>query len=211
VLSRVSIVRSGSPWAFFSLAGGSFRAPHWVLFRGLAGTPLTELAAICDELRTRLSADVNDLPLSPSSAELLVRFVQRLGDAERSLLPRRKQRALDEMSEVVDHFAHVAAQRQDQLALGQYEAIRRALRERGDEVQPDWDDVASRWLDLIRPVWYERLKQKRRRPLLLKDIRDDLENSEATLGPQIVERFASFPVMSPPEERISACILGINP
>jgi hypothetical protein len=141
----------------------------------------------------------------------LARFVQRLGDAERSLLPRRKQRALDEMSEVVDHFAHVAAQKQDQWALGYYEAIRRALWERGDEVQPNWDDVASRWLDLIRPVWYERLKQKRRRPLLLKDIRDDLKNKEATLGPQIIERFASFPVMPPPEERISACILGINP
>ncbi|HSM27329.1 MAG TPA: SNF2-related protein [Thioalkalivibrio sp.] len=210
VLSRVSIVRSGSPWAFFSLAGGSFRAPHWVLFGGLSGTPLTELAAICDELRTRLSADLNELPLSPASAELLVRFVQRLGDAERSLLPRRKQRALDEMSEVVDHFAHVAAQKQDQLALGHYEAILRALRKRGDEVQPNWDDVASRWLDLIRPVWYGRLKQKRRRPLLLKDIRDDLKNKEATLGPQIIERFASFPVMPPPEERISACILGIN-
>lgn len=210
VLSRVSIVRSGSPWAFFSLAGGSFRAPHWVLFRGFAGSPVTELAAICDELRARLSGDVHDLPISTSSAELLVRFIHWLGDAERSLLPRRKQRALDEMSEVVNHFAHVAAQRQDQAALGHYEAILRALRERGGEVQPDWDDVASRWLDLIRPVWYERLKQKRRRPLLLKDIRDDLKDSEATLGPQIVERFASFPLMPLPEERISACILGTN-
>ena len=76
--------------------------------------------------------------------------------------------------------------------------------------QPDWDEVAARWLDLIRPVWYARLKLPRRKPLLLKDIRRDLIAEEATLGPQILEKFGVFPVLSSPEERISACILGVT-
>ena len=77
--------------------------------------------------------------------------------------------------------------------------------------QPDWDEVASRWLDVIRPVWYERLTAKgRRKPLLLKDIRTDLLKMEDKLGAEVIQGFASFPLLSPPDERIAACIIGVD-
>jgi hypothetical protein len=70
--------------------------------------------------------------------------------------------------------------------------------------------VAGRWLDLIRPVWYERLRQPRNKPLLLKDIRRDLIAREDSLGPQIIQKFRAFPVLEAPDERITACILGVG-
>ena len=33
------------------------------------------------------------------------------------------------------------------------------------EKQPDWDEVASMWLDVIRPVWFEALSGARNKPL----------------------------------------------
>jgi len=35
-----------------------------------------------------------------------------------------------------------------------------------------WAELSARWLDLIRPVWYQKLQERgRRKPLLLRDIR----------------------------------------
>jgi hypothetical protein len=79
------------------------------------------------------------------------------------------------------------------------------------DYQPDWDEVAGRWLDVIRPVWFEMLTQRRRsRPLLLKDIRSELLARDEWLTRQILEKFREFPILPGPEERIKACIIGVG-
>ena len=209
VLSRVSVVRTSKPWAFFCLSSGSLRAPHWILFRSVSGKAVTELGAICDDLRQRLAGDVEDLSMDEPAAEQLAHFIARLSDAERALLPRKKQRALEEMEKVLERFLEKAAERKDQAALDHYKAILDMIRRPNPGHQPDWDEVAARWLDLIRPVWYGRLRLPRNKPLLLRDIRSDLVAREAELGPQILERFRSFPELGPADLRISACVLGV--
>lgn len=210
VLSRVSVVSAHSPWAFFSLAGGSFRAPHWVLFPKMGAAPITDLAEVCEQLRQRVDGKVQDLPIDERVAQYLDGFVKRLGDAERGLLSRKKQRALDEMKIVVEGYAKAASSRRDQENVDQYNAILAMLTRTDSKRQPDWDEVASRWLDLIRPIWYERLKQPRHKPLLLKDIRRDLLAQEERLRSTIVGQFRTFPLMPSPDERISACIVGVS-
>lgn len=81
----------------------------------------------------------------------------------------------------------------------------------GPGVQPDWEELAARWLDLIRPMWYEKLQERgRRKPLLLKDIRKDLVSSEGSLLPKIISEFTKvLPAQRPVDERIVACIIGI--
>lgn len=37
----------------------------------------------------------------------------------------------------------------------------------------------------------------------------DLIEKEADLGPKIERAFARFPILPPPDERISACIIGV--
>ena len=76
--------------------------------------------------------------------------------------------------------------------------------------QPDWDAVAARWLDVIRPVWFEMLTQRKRsRPLLLKDIRKELLARKVWLLGEVLDKFREFPVLPGPEERVKACIIGI--
>jgi hypothetical protein len=33
---------------------------------------------------------------------------------------------------------------------------------------------------------------------------------EDKLGAEVTQRFASFPLLSPPDERIAACIIGVD-
>lgn len=175
VLSRVSIVRSSSSWAFFCLTGGAFGAPRWILLPDLKSAPVTELGDVCVALRERLTKDAEDLPFDDSSASLLTKFLSRLDEAERSLLPRRKQRALEEMRFIVGKLVGEAGVAGRQLDVDHLVSILRMLDHSVASCQPDWDAVAGRWLDVIRPVWFEVLtKRKRSRPLLLKDIRKEL-------------------------------------
>jgi hypothetical protein len=143
-------------------------------------------------------------------AQYLDSFVKGLSNAERGLLSRRKQRALEEMRIVLESFAKAASSRHEQESVEQYEAILAMLKGADSRHQPDWDEVASRWLDLIRPIWYERLKQRRNKPLLLKHIRRDLQGEEDRLRPAIFEQFRTFPLRPSPDERISAAIVGVS-
>ena len=129
--------------------------------------------------------------------------------AERSLLPKKKQRALEEMAAVLERFVSDASQNRDQRRMEHYQAIIRMLEAGSSESQPDWDEVASRWLDLIRPIWYAKLKDQRRKPLLLRDIREDLMEQEEGLGQRVIDAFVEFPVLPAPDERISACVIGV--
>jgi hypothetical protein len=210
VLSRVSVVKARSPWAFFCLTGGAFGAPRWVLLPGHSEDPVTELGMVCEALRERLTPETNDLPLDDKSAQQLNRFLDRLVAVERILLPRRKQRALEEMRIIIGELAVVASSESRQSDMEHLRDIIGMLDRSRPHYQPDWDEVAGRWLDVIRPIWFEMLAQRKRsRPLLLKDIRKELLQRKTWLLPIVLEQFREFPVLPRPEERVRACIIGV--
>jgi superfamily II DNA or RNA helicase len=209
VLSRVSLVRAESPWAFICIAAGPFGAPRWIFLPSFNGEPITDLQDVALALRDRLEKDVDDLPMDDHAAGYLNQFLGRISDVEQILLPRKKQRALEEMRIVMDKLLKETARKQDEERFGHYEAIIDMLQKTNPEYQPDWDEVAARWLDLIRPVWYEKLQQPRNKPLLLKDIRKELINKGFDFGDQVVQEFKSFPVLPSADERVSACIVGV--
>ncbi|MET0107144.1 MAG: helicase-related protein, partial [Sedimenticola sp.] len=210
VLSRVSLVKSSKPWAFFCLNGGAFRAPRWVFIPSFMGVPITELSDVCAYLRGVLSDEVSDLPLDDKAAGLLDKFLGRLDEAERSLLPRKKQRALEEMRDIVGVLADDAAKQQNQEMVDHFSDLIDMLDRNLPDYQPDWDEVAGRWLDVIRPVWFEMLNQPRRqKPLLLKDIRKPLLLRREWLAQEVLMKFREFPVLPGPEERVRACIIGV--
>jgi CTP:molybdopterin cytidylyltransferase MocA len=210
VASRVSVVRSPTPWAFFCLTAGAFNAPRWMLLPSLTDAPVTELASVCDALRARLTPETEDLQFDEQAASQLTRFLRHLDDAERTLLPRRKQRALEEMRIVVGKLAEDAGARSRQAEVDHLSNIVDMLDRTRPEYQPDWDEVAGHWLDVIRPVWFEMLTQRRRsRPLLLKDIRKELLERKDWLTDQVLQKFREFPVLPGPEERVKACIIGV--
>src|ERR1700730_18882476 len=95
-----------------------------------------------------------------------------------------------------------AAAQQKQLCVEDLTAILDALTRPEPQAEPDWDEIAARWLDLIRPIWYERLKRPRPRPrpLLLKDIRRDVLNAGESFRAQVLQAFESIPILQTPDE-----------
>jgi hypothetical protein len=171
---------------------------------------VTELDQVADGLRRRLAAKPEGRVLDAAAERLQARFLARLPAVERSLLPRRKQRALDELATILAALLQQArltrwTSRHDRL-----HRLASLLDGRGPGETPDWDELATRWLDLIRPVWFELLSQPRRtRPLRLRDMREALLERSDALGEEIARVFEEIPLLPPVEERVSACLLGL--
>lgn len=209
VLSRVSLVRARSAWAFFCLSAGGFGAPRWIFVPGMNGEPVTDLTRVSERLRENLGGEVESVALDQNSARILSQLVKRLTIVERRLLSRKKQRALEELEYILEMLIVYASKERQQESVDHLRELQKMLRNPPPDQQPDWDTVAAKWLDMIRPVWFERLSESRNRPLLLKDIRKDLLAQPQQLIKQLEAHFAQFPVLSRPEERIKACIIGV--
>lgn len=210
VLSRVSLVKSRSPWAFFCLSSGSFATPRWLFLPTFSAKSLHDLDEISNALREKLTdCPIESLPLDQNSSKILEHFINQLPKIERGLLPRRKQRALEQLEEVLKHYIKIASSERNQKKLDAYQALYDVITQPLPDYQPNWDEVASRWLDLIRPTWYEKLHSSRFKLLLLKDIKKELLANEDTLGPAIIDAFSMFPRQQKIDERIMACIVGV--
>jgi hypothetical protein len=131
---------------------------------------------------------------------------------ERSLLPRRKQRALQEMEIVLCKYRGQCAVRGDHEDVDRLRTILAAMEGGDPEGCINWDPLAERWLDLIRPVWYEGLtgRRKQSRPLLLKDVRNDLIGAKPLPRAAAFQAFPPLPMLQPLDERLAACILGVK-
>ena len=211
VTSRVSLVEDSKPRAFFCTTDVS-KVPRWIFLEDAAAAPETDLLAISKHLRSRLGPEAKDLnEVTPTAERILAEFLNRLSVVGRLLLSRRKRRALDEMELVLAVYLRSASMRQNQPETDLLSALLKILKEPGSELEPDWEELASRWLDLIRLIWYQKLQDKRRRkPLLLKGIRKDVIAAEKVLLPRIVAEFTkAFPAQRSIDERVVACIVGV--
>lgn len=208
VLCRVSLVNADRRWALVCFTGSSIGAPRWVLVEEPPQPLLTDLMEITALLRERLGTSTRDLSLTPAAMGWLDRVLILLQEQELSLLPRRKRRALEEMTIVMRSYSKETPSTTE---LGSALAHLLQVLQREDQRDCyDWDAMAETWLDLIRPVWYERLTTgKRIRPLLLKDIRKDLLGTRRLPLAEILRHFHTLPTLPPIDERVAACILGI--
>ncbi len=209
VLSRVGVVRSKKPWAFFAVSGVKHGAPKWVFFEGEKALPITRLDEICEHLRERLNGKVENLPLDQEASIYLQCFLEQLNYSESALLPRKKQRALEQMFDVTSQYVAKAKKAGNFEMAARWQALTSATQV-GEGRRPDLESVAENWLDLIRPLWFEKLRErrKRRRPLLLKDLRQDLVKKPFTID-EVERRFQEVPVVDSLDQRIAACIVGV--
>jgi vacuolar-type H+-ATPase subunit H len=206
IMSRVSLVKARSPWALFCLTTGTFGAPVWVYLGRKNAVAETGFEKITEKLRKRLDNLVEDAPMNAHGAKVLEQFLTQLSECERQLLSRKKQKALTEMEAILQKLLQKT---NEQHEIDQLLKLLSVLQRPERDIQPDWDEIALRWLDLIRPVWFEQLSQKRNRPLLLKDIRSALLHNPQTLIADIISQFGTLPILTPAHERIKACIIGL--
>jgi hypothetical protein len=187
LVSSVSAIQADEPWAFFAVAGTEWGAPQWVFFAGLQRAPVTDLQTIGDELRTRLQGR-DTRAWDRAAVATLDKFLRELARAESELLPRKKRGALEELRWVMERYQASAIAMHDDERMDVTRQVLGLLRrsdadERANEAERglfersavDLHGVADTWLDLIRPVWYEHLRDRRRaRPLRLTDLRGAL-------------------------------------
>lgn len=209
---RISVVAAQRPWVFFAIAGTEWGAPRWVYLDSPEATPITDLEDVSQHLRNVLDEGVTNLPKDQMerAAKVLRDFLRQLHKTEELLLPRKKQRALQEMRVVLQAYQEEAAIHED---CDREELARRllALTQPESEEPVDLGSIAERWLDLIRPIWYNHLTKPRRSgPLRLRDIRQVLIKQEPLKTENIKAGFSrELRFLKPLDERIVAAIIGV--
>jgi len=207
--SSVSAVTAAGTWAFFAIAGTEWGAPRWVYLDSPQAAPVTDLALISQALRLHLATALHR-EFDPLAATLLTGFLDQLRRTEAQLLPRKKQRALQEMHKILTRYRQQAIQQHDSARSAVIAALLALTTTAPDAMAVDLGSLAECWLDLIRPQWYTRLHQGRPRfrPLLLKDLRADLlatPLSTAQLQTVLDRDFWVRPL----DERIVAAIIAV--
>ena len=211
VLSRVSLVRAQRPWLFVCLAGEANQAPRWVFLSDEHDAPLINLRDVVAALRDRLTDDVHDLQPSRAAARELDRLLGRLSRMERLLLPRKKQRALEQMAAVLPGWAKQPGWIQSSEQADQIKMLMDILSLDGRSDCPDWGQLADAWLDLVRPAWSRYLDHGARKAAItrLRDIQKSLL-ADPVPAQQLLDRVAGIATRQTWEERIVACVLGYS-
>ena len=207
--TRISAVNSDHDWGFFCISGTEFGAPKWVLITENQKLPIVDLTEISRFLLTHLNNDIEEVDLQSERCFRDVKgYLNKLPFIERNLLPRRKQVALSEMECILRKWVAHADEEQASFysklldLLGQKIETQRAV---------NWSLMADHWLELVRPVWYEKLNTARgRRAILLADLRDTLIKEPLPFE-KVYERFVVMPDSTTHvSERVAACIVGIR-
>ena len=197
------------PWAFFAIAGTEWGAPRWVYLDDLEN-PITDMEKISQKLRRNLFSSVDLSHITKQDIQQLDRFLRKLIKCEEMLLSKKKQRALEEMRLVIKRYQETATQEED----NQRRMLCSNILEMSNEVKlgeerADLSLLADKWIDLIRPHWFERLKERKRtEPLRIQDIRNDL--MEKPISTENLREIYKVPNMKPLDERIVAAIIGVQ-
>lgn len=208
VLSRVSVVNSEKSWAFFCMRGSDDQAPRWILFKSPEADPVTSLDKICNYFRKHL-IEAENLPLDAESSRYLEIFLRSLKISSKTLISGKKQQALQEMEIILTAYRNQLLSRKQQDEKELYLFLIEQLQQQEECDSIDWDRLADQWLEITRPIWQEQLKITRKRKiLLLKDIREIVIQSRKILAPKIREAFHRIPLLDPIENRIASCIIA---
>lgn len=214
VRTSLSIVpaKNDYPWAFFAIAGTEWGSPRWVYFDFLEGKPITDLDYISQKVKENLDATVKDLPLETASV-WQEDFLDKLNNAEKKMLPKKKQRALELMKEVLEEYKNKSVKDEDrerEQLVNELLSLVNEVRSRGQILsrEVDLSLLAEWWLDLIQPKWLERLQERRRsEPLRLKDLYQNLIDDP--IFTEKLKDALKVDTVKPLEERIVAAIIGV--
>lgn len=211
VLSRVSLVRAKRPWLFVCLAGEANQAPRWVFLSDEIDEPIINLRDVVAALRERLTDEVQDLKPSHSAGRELERLLGRLSKMERLLLPRKKQRALEQMALVLPRWTKQPGWIQSSDQADQIKVLMDVLSPSGRSDCPDWGQLADAWLDLVRPAWSRYLDHGARKAAItrLRDIQKSLL-ADPVPAQLLLDRVSGIATRQTWEERIVACVLGYS-
>lgn len=205
----LSAVHSDTPWAFLAIAATAKGAPRWLFLDGPELAPLVGLEDIADRLRRRLAGDPNGVAIA-EALPWLDRVLDAAARAEHLLLPRRMQRALQQLGRVTERYALGMQREGDERAAVRWRRLGELADVRRTDGRPDPYSVAERWLEVVRPRLDAERTRRRHQPfVLLRDI-DRILETEMLVLDEVEARFGALVTMAPVDERIVACILGVT-
>lgn len=162
---------------------------------------------ISQKLRENLNISVVDLPIERATT-LLEKFLKRLRQTDELLLPNKKQNALKEMRLILKKYKDEAVKWGDSEREGLVNYLLSLVEVEYGKQPVDLNTLAELWLDLVRPRWFERLKERRpSKPLRLKHIRKDLIQNP--IETEKLREALKVPEVKPLDERIVATIIGV--
>jgi hypothetical protein len=210
VVARVAPVASATTWAFLAVRSPGRGVPRWIWVEPDAPKPCeTELGMVVGHLRLRLDQDPPSRSLDTAASEALRRCLDLAAQHELDLLPRRAQRALQQMDGLVQTWAKSARASGDEQVGQRWVQLADLARPQTTELHPDPFSVAERWLELVAPRLEEhRRRTKGRRYSLLKDITPGLRSEPLRLE-EVEEQMTGLAMAPPLAERVSVCVLGL--
>jgi len=208
VIAHVSPVTSRTPWAFIAVSSRLGGAPRWMLLEGDDLRITIGLDAVADRLRYYLSEDPPPREHDDASQNWLDRFLNAAERSEGDLLPRRMQRALDQMTRMTQAWSKDAVRQSDYDAAERWGRLHALASPGSDDERADAHEVAERWLHLVRPLLDDSRRMRHARYTRLRDIDKRLASEPLDLG-EVEAAFTGVSVMEPFTHRISACIVGV--
>jgi hypothetical protein len=145
VMARVAPVAASGPWAFLALSGTQHGAPRWLMLEGDPPQATVGVEAVTDRLRVNLRNNPPNIAFDENCERWLDRFLAAAARAETKLLPRRMQRALDQMAEITLAWGNQATRQGDYNLAEQSWRLRRIARPGPDDDRLDLYLVGEAW------------------------------------------------------------------
>lgn len=207
VVSSISVVESQQQFAFVAIAGTEWGAPRWAYLPNPEADPTMDLDQICSALRSQLKPETREREFDTAAANAVTNVLKRLQEREESLLPRAKQRALEQMRVVLSAYRKECAD--DERRRTVISAILELASGHYDGQAVDRGVLADWWLRAIQPVKVRHLKARaRNRPVLIRDLKGDLLRSP--LDTSVLEKVFEGQLLTRPlDERVVAAIIGV--
>ncbi|WP_020143459.1 SNF2-related protein [Terracoccus sp. 273MFTsu3.1] len=209
VLARISPIRTPTAWTFLAIRGGATGAPRWLLLEDGHSKPVTGLNHVSDRLRELLADNPRGAEFDDRCEDLLSRLLARAERAEVGLLPRRHQRALDQMHRMTRRWAGLARAQGRADEAERWEHLAALAAGDSETGRVDLHQAADLWLNCVKPTIMATRNSRRRSPYSrLKDIEPTLERVPLELA-AIEEGMTRLTVVEPLAQRVAACILGV--
>ena len=210
VLARISPVRTHTAWTYFAVRGTGSGVPRWLLLEDGCADPVVGLDRVAARLRELLADDPPSASFDDRCEELLNHFLQRAQRAEVELLPRRHQRALEQMQRMSRRWAALARGEGRADDAGRWEMIAAVARGEADAGDVDLHQASEAWLALVKPARLAARTERRHRPYSrLSDIEPILERNPLTLD-AAEHAMAQLDIVQPLAQRVAACIIGVS-
>jgi len=207
VKSRVSFVKSSSPFSFFAFRGDASKSPKWFFIDGQDNT-YTEFPEICEQLRKHIQVgNIINEKWTKETDKFLIGAVIKLKQKELYLLPNKRKRALLVAQNILEKYFDKATELHRKKLIDKLRKL--FTTDHSDEHGiVDYYHFAQQWLDIFQPILNKKRKLhvKKRYTYSL----NELTYKDVPLSDEQLEKiYKNCPYTETIDGKVVACIIGV--